>query len=188
MAMAAWSYSQPDKQSIDMITTPLITVARRLLTRFPFSIPLPLTFPMSRSSFSSLSFPVWLHRHTPACYLMHMHQKKKTGERGPRLSQSQITWHPVTGLPTKSTHCTVGLSGRWRGRGSTAAHKELLTLPCESKVSLCGWFRGSDVAFLLQIQEVSSWSGFDCFSLMCWCVVFCKHQCMKCSYSTVGLV
>lgn len=83
--MAAWSHSQPDKQNIDMITTPLITVARRLLTRFPFSIPLPLTFPNVSLLFLSLSFPVWnkqLHRHTPACYLMHMHQKKKTGRGG----------------------------------------------------------------------------------------------------------
>lgn len=115
--------------------------------------------------------------------------EKEDGERGPRLSQSQTTWRPVTGLPTKSTVCTVGVGGQWRGRGGTAAHKELLTLPCESKVSLCGWLRGSDhVAFLLQIQEVSGWSGFDCFSLMCCCVVFCKHQCMKGSYSTVALV
>lgn len=107
---------------------PPITVALRLLTRFPFSIPLPLTFPSVSLLFRSLSFPVWnrqLHRHTAACCLMHMHQKKKTGKRGPRLSQSQTTWRPVTGLPTKSTHCTVGLGGRWRwrGRGGSAAHK-----------------------------------------------------------------
>lgn len=118
MAMAARSHSQPDKQKIDMATTtPPITVALRLLTRFPFSIPLPLTFPNVSLLILSLSFPVWnkqLHRHTPACYLMHMHQKKKTGERGPRLSQSQTTWRPVTGLPTKSTHCTVWV---WVGDG-----------------------------------------------------------------------
>lgn len=120
MAMAAWSHSQPDEQNIDMITTPLFAVALRLLTRFPFSIPLPLTFPNVSLLFLSLSFPVWnrqLHRHTAACYLMHMHQKQKTREWGPRISQSQSSWRPITGLPTKSTHCTVGLGGRWRGEG-----------------------------------------------------------------------
>lgn len=154
MAMAAWSQSQPDKQNIDMITTPLITVALCLLTRFPFSIPLPLTFPNVSLRFLSLSFPGLdrqLHRHTPACYLMHMHQKRRRGRGGPQLSQSQNTWRPV---PVTRAHIVlwvwvgdrgVGVGGghyctqkdywhyRVRARSRSASDSEGLMLPSSYK-------------------------------------------------------